>query len=192
MFSFLSDLDDTLEGLALSKTLKKIVKGVQDERLKLQAYIYQAQRLKRLARWKEIAYDKTNQQHEEMLLRLWDVTFPGEQLTARVSDQWKKMGFQGTDPVRFRSKKKKKKLKKNQKKKNRAIQNVSTSQENVLNFRQARETKTEKQLFRRFATKKKKKKKTKQNKNKNKNKNNNRRFFGLGDRFSWNGFVGFV
>lgn len=92
-------MDDTLEGLQLSKTLKKIVKGVQDEQLKLQSYIYQAQRLKRLARWKEIAYDKTNQQHEEMLLRLWEVTFPSQQLTARESDQWKSMGFQGKDPA---------------------------------------------------------------------------------------------
>eukprot|EP01122_Echinamoeba_exundans_P006819 TRINITY_DN1984_c0_g1_i2.p1 TRINITY_DN1984_c0_g1~~TRINITY_DN1984_c0_g1_i2.p1 ORF type:complete len:600 (-),score=160.87 TRINITY_DN1984_c0_g1_i2:307-2106(-) len=92
-------LDDTLEMLQLSKALKKIVKSVQDEHLKLQSYIYQAQRLKRLARWKEIAYDKSNQQHEDMLLRLWEITFPGQQLSARESDQWKQMGFQGKDPA---------------------------------------------------------------------------------------------
>jgi hypothetical protein len=92
-------LDDTLEALGMSKSLKKMVKTVQDERLKLQLYIYQALRLRRHLRNKETPYDKMNPYHEQVLMQLWQLTFPEEQLTARVSDQWKKMGFQGTDPA---------------------------------------------------------------------------------------------
>jgi hypothetical protein len=45
------------------------------------------------------AYDKANADHEAALLRLWSLTFPNVALESRVSPQWSKVGFQGTDPA---------------------------------------------------------------------------------------------
>jgi len=44
-------------------------------------------------------YDKNNSEHEAMLLQLWETVFPNEKLENRISKQWNKMGFQGTDPA---------------------------------------------------------------------------------------------
>jgi len=46
-----------------------------------------------------IAYDKDNDGHERELLKLWETFSPDEPLEARVSPQWKRMGFQGNDPA---------------------------------------------------------------------------------------------
>lgn len=92
-------LDQTLLELGHATALKKIVKQLQDENLKLQVYVFQAVSLRRLLRTKEIPYDKSNPQHEESLLRLWSLIFPETPLNSRVSDQWKILGFQGTDPA---------------------------------------------------------------------------------------------
>lgn len=92
-------LDQTLLELGLDKALKKIVKQLQDENLKLQVYVFQALSLRRLQRTKEVPYDKNNPKHEESLLRLWALIFPDSPLSSRVSDQWKILGFQGTDPA---------------------------------------------------------------------------------------------
>lgn len=43
-------------------------------------------------------YDQSNPLHEEQLLKLWNVSFPDTPLEARVSQQWKELGFQGTNP----------------------------------------------------------------------------------------------
>ena len=32
-------------------------------------------------------------------MHLWKTVFPAKQLASRVSEQWKDMGFQGTDPA---------------------------------------------------------------------------------------------
>jgi hypothetical protein len=92
-------LDQTLLDLGHDKALKKMVKQLQDENLKLQVYVFQALSLRRLLRAKEVPYDKMNPKHEEMLLRLWQLIFPNDALSSRVSDQWKILGFQGTDPA---------------------------------------------------------------------------------------------
>lgn len=92
-------LEGTLIGLGLDKALKKIVKQLQDENLKLQVYVFQALSLRRLLRTKEVPYDRNNAKHEETLLKLWSLIFPTVPLSARVSDQWKILGFQGTDPA---------------------------------------------------------------------------------------------
>ena len=92
-------LDQTLLDLGHDKALKKIVKQLQDENLKLQVYVFQALSLRRVLRAKEIPYDKTNPKHEETLLKLWTLIFPKDPLSNRVSDQWKILGFQGTDPA---------------------------------------------------------------------------------------------
>ncbi|KAI9207472.1 ELMO/CED-12 family-domain-containing protein [Polychytrium aggregatum] len=44
-------------------------------------------------------YDPENKAHERKLLELWDLLMPEEPLEDRVSKQWQKIGFQGTDPA---------------------------------------------------------------------------------------------
>lgn len=92
-------LEQSLLDLGLDKALKKIVKQLQDENLKLQVYVHQALSLRRVLRAKEVPYDRANPKHEETLLQLWNHIFPSSPLTARVSEQWKILGFQGTDPA---------------------------------------------------------------------------------------------
>lgn len=43
-------------------------------------------------------YDCENQEHEEMLLKLWKELRPDSPLTGRISKQWCEIGFQGSDP----------------------------------------------------------------------------------------------
>lgn len=90
----------TLEEFGLSKDLKTLLqKPLQDESIKHQIYIYQSLKLRRLLRMKENTYDKNNEEHEALLMKLWNATFPTTTLNSRVSEQWKLMGFQGTDPA---------------------------------------------------------------------------------------------
>merc|ERR1712157_31859 len=45
-------------------------------------------------------YDSENQVHEDKLKKIWDLTANNdEKLTSRISEQWKYLGFQGTDPA---------------------------------------------------------------------------------------------
>jgi len=46
-----------------------------------------------------ILYDTSNPEHEELLLKLWSLLKPGEELRERVSYQWTEIGFQGEDPA---------------------------------------------------------------------------------------------
>lgn len=43
-------------------------------------------------------YDSDNSTHENLLLRLWNLLMPFEQLEARITKQWQEIGFQGDDP----------------------------------------------------------------------------------------------
>ncbi|XP_070607779.1 ELMO domain-containing protein 1 [Erythrolamprus reginae] len=43
-------------------------------------------------------YDSEEDQHEEMLLKLWKCLKPDSPLEARISKQWCEIGFQGDDP----------------------------------------------------------------------------------------------
>lgn len=43
-------------------------------------------------------YDATNQDHEEKLLKLWQLLNPHTPLKSRVTKQWQDIGFQGDDP----------------------------------------------------------------------------------------------
>jgi len=46
------------------------------------------------------AYDSSNAEHEAMLERLWQTLKPGRKREGgRVSEAWKEIGFQGTDPA---------------------------------------------------------------------------------------------
>lgn len=44
------------------------------------------------------AYDCENQEHEDMLLKLWKELRPDSPLSGRISKQWCEIGFQGSDP----------------------------------------------------------------------------------------------
>ncbi|CAI9265769.1 unnamed protein product [Lactuca saligna] len=58
----------------------------------------QAKRLKRLKNRTKVYYDATRQEHQEALRALWSSAFPGQELHGLISDEWKKMGWQGKDP----------------------------------------------------------------------------------------------
>lgn len=47
----------------------------------------------------QIPYSTQNTEHEQMLHRLWNALKPQQPLSARVSDDWKELGFQGRDPA---------------------------------------------------------------------------------------------
>lgn len=47
----------------------------------------------------QIPYSTQNTEHEQMLQRLWNALKPQQSLSARVSDDWKELGFQGRDPA---------------------------------------------------------------------------------------------
>jgi len=52
-----------------------------------------------LERLRATAYDASNGGHEQLLVKLWAKTFPSIRLDGRISEQWKDLGFQGTDPA---------------------------------------------------------------------------------------------
>lgn len=70
---------------------------------------YQNRKFEAMEKEKDIPFDPRNPgspltnspppEHEQMLLDLWSSTFPNEKLTGRISAQWGKLGFQGTDPA---------------------------------------------------------------------------------------------
>ncbi|KAL1023767.1 hypothetical protein UPYG_G00045850 [Umbra pygmaea] len=43
-------------------------------------------------------FDSERDEHEEMLLKLWDLLMPDTKLESRVTKQWGDIGFQGDDP----------------------------------------------------------------------------------------------
>ncbi|KAL4230242.1 ELMO domain-containing protein 1 [Mactra antiquata] len=45
-----------------------------------------------------IKYDCDNTDHEEKLMKLWNILTDGEELTSRKCSQWTQLGFQGEDP----------------------------------------------------------------------------------------------
>lgn len=44
------------------------------------------------------AFDSENEEHEKMLLKLWDLLMPSIELESRITKQWGNIGFQGDDP----------------------------------------------------------------------------------------------
>ncbi|XP_051983099.1 ELMO domain-containing protein 2 isoform X1 [Xyrauchen texanus] len=43
-------------------------------------------------------FDSDKEEHENMLLKLWDLLMPSAKLESRVTKQWGNIGFQGDDP----------------------------------------------------------------------------------------------
>lgn len=53
----------------------------------------------RLEAERAVPYRSENEEHEDLLRRLWAALRPGVPLEARVTDQWSEIGFQGRDPA---------------------------------------------------------------------------------------------
>jgi hypothetical protein len=48
---------------------------------------------------RSIPYDSKNESHEKLLLKLWRLLKPDEELKTRRTNQWQDIGFQGDDPA---------------------------------------------------------------------------------------------
>ena len=67
-----------------------------------QSRVATAQRLTAVHALKCTPYSSTNEEHEELLRRLWACGFPGVEFkhdTCRVTTDWIRIGFQGADPA---------------------------------------------------------------------------------------------
>lgn len=69
-----------------------------DSEFKKQLLTFQKHKL-HVYKHTKLPYDKTSAEHEATLMRLWTATYPDTKLESRVSEQWKSLGFQGTDPA---------------------------------------------------------------------------------------------
>ena len=87
-----------IENFGYLEELKAQLTTVTAVDFKKAVYWHQVAKSNYWAQEKAIGYDKTNPEHEAMLMELWTTCFPNEQLENRVSEQWKLLGFQGTDP----------------------------------------------------------------------------------------------
>lgn len=52
-----------------------------------------------LERDRKTRYDSNNEDHETILLQLWELLRPGVRLTQRKTKEWGEIGFQGDDPA---------------------------------------------------------------------------------------------
>ncbi|EGC40416.1 hypothetical protein DICPUDRAFT_96234 [Dictyostelium purpureum] len=87
-----------LDSYEINPKLKKLVEGIIAPELKRQLYIYQRHRFQVITNRKNVVFNKESPEHDALLMKLWNLTFPSVKLESRVSEQWKQMGFQGTDP----------------------------------------------------------------------------------------------
>lgn len=55
-------------------------------------------RLKSLQQRMEVPFDGSSWEHQDALMQLWRLAYPGRQLPPLKSDLWKEMGWQGSDP----------------------------------------------------------------------------------------------
>ncbi|MDP2436296.1 MAG: ELMO domain-containing protein, partial [archaeon] len=86
----------TLEKIGINQALQKQVHSNEHPDFVKQLQHYQQIKFSTLA---AAPYDKNNADHEALLQALWRTTFPDTALDGRVSQQWKWLGFQGTDPA---------------------------------------------------------------------------------------------
>lgn len=59
----------------------------------------QIDQIKRLFSLSQITFDEKNKEHEDLLFKLWELSFSSTHGISRVSDKWKLIGFQYNDPV---------------------------------------------------------------------------------------------
>eukprot|EP01088_Endostelium_zonatum_P008557 TRINITY_DN2167_c0_g1_i1.p1 TRINITY_DN2167_c0_g1~~TRINITY_DN2167_c0_g1_i1.p1 ORF type:complete len:355 (+),score=67.77 TRINITY_DN2167_c0_g1_i1:34-1098(+) len=93
---FCAKLDDLLVYRLLHKCY--LLHGVLPD-FKHELYSYQKAKFSELREGARIQYDKNSESHEKSLIQLWDLIYPETKLESRVSNQWKRMGFQGKDPA---------------------------------------------------------------------------------------------
>ncbi|KAI3905228.1 hypothetical protein MKX01_017474 [Papaver californicum] len=70
-----------------------------DPRLSFDLTPSQEECLQKLQRCIEVNYDNADPDDQEALKELWNASFPEEELSDLVSEQWKEMGWQGKDPA---------------------------------------------------------------------------------------------
>eukprot|EP00211_Chloroparvula_japonica_P005146 CAMPEP_0119121182 /NCGR_PEP_ID=MMETSP1310-20130426/1931_1 /TAXON_ID=464262 /ORGANISM="Genus nov. species nov., Strain RCC2339" /LENGTH=899 /DNA_ID=CAMNT_0007110731 /DNA_START=21 /DNA_END=2716 /DNA_ORIENTATION=- len=87
-----------IENFGYLQELKAQLTTVTAVDFKKSVYWHQVAKSNHWGQEKAISYDKTNPDHEKLLMQLWDTCFPNTKLESRVSEQWKLLGFQGTDP----------------------------------------------------------------------------------------------
>lgn len=87
-----------LDSQEINSILKRQLGSTEPE-FRKQLYIFQKHKLNMYKGNRSIPYDKTNPDHEATLMRMWTATYPDTKLENRVSEQWKLLGFQGTDPA---------------------------------------------------------------------------------------------
>ncbi|XP_002971167.2 ELMO domain-containing protein A [Selaginella moellendorffii] len=58
----------------------------------------QEERLHKLQKRLQVAFDGSNSKHAEALVALWHEAFPGRLFDGLITEKWKEMGWQGTDP----------------------------------------------------------------------------------------------
>lgn len=68
--------------------------GSTDPDFRKQLYQFQKHKLHQYKARRNVPYDKSNNDHEALLMRLWSATYPDTKLDSRVSEQWKLIGFQ--------------------------------------------------------------------------------------------------
>lgn len=73
-------------------------KGQGEKFLHLELTPIQEERLRRLQARLEAVFDSARLDHQETLKALWYAAFPDSDLHGLISDQWKIMGWQGSDP----------------------------------------------------------------------------------------------
>ncbi|GAM25161.1 hypothetical protein SAMD00019534_083360 [Acytostelium subglobosum LB1] len=88
-----------LDELDINTKLRRLYESNVSHELKKQLYVYQKHKLSLIKQRKNVSYSKESQDHEALLMKLWTTTFPSVKLESRVSEQWKILGFQGTDPA---------------------------------------------------------------------------------------------
>lgn len=76
-----------------------LLRNTTDVMVRTQLCAYQITRFALTRERMSTPYDKANGEHEAALMRLWQLTFPDVPLESRISSQWSKVGFQGTDPA---------------------------------------------------------------------------------------------
>eukprot|EP00249_Psilotum_nudum_P012790 c23987_g1_i1 orf=884-1564(+) len=73
-------------------------RGSVDKYVTLDLTQIQEERLHKLHQRLEVPFDGSLFDHQEALKALWQIAFPDSDLHGLVSEQWKDMGWQGSDP----------------------------------------------------------------------------------------------
>ncbi|XP_067296943.1 ELMO domain-containing protein 2 [Pseudorasbora parva] len=95
-----SDLEDHLAKIIQEKSIKEqkdptFKENLRQCLLQINGYNKLFEAVEELR--KEV-FDSENEEHENMLLKLWDLLMPAVKLESRITKQWGNIGFQGDDP----------------------------------------------------------------------------------------------